>query len=95
MAELDPDIPENKHLKQAINHLEKVLDYAPMVAEGRDATVHLTTQDWQVVADALFNMNAPDDAFPDAINDYGLTNENETITLTTDDYDIEIEVVAS
>jgi len=94
MAELDPDIPENKHLKQAINHLGKVLDYAPMVAEGRKATVHLTPQDWQVVADALFNMETPERALPDAINDYGLTNENETITLTTDDYDIEIEVVA-
>jgi hypothetical protein len=95
MANIDSDIPENKHLKQAINHLEKVLEYAPMVAEGRDATVHLTPEDWQVVADALFNMNAPEDAFPDAITDYGLTNENQTITLTTDDYDIEIEVVAS
>ena len=95
MANIDSDIPENKHVKQAINHLEKVLDYAPMVAEGRDATVHLTPQDWQVVADAFFNMNVPDDAFPDAIEDYGLTNENETITLTTENYDIEIEVVAS
>ncbi len=95
MANLDSDIPENKHLKQAINHLEKVLEYAPMVAEGRNATVHLTPEDWQVVADALFNMSAPDDTFPDAITDYGLANENQTITLTTDDYDIEIEVVAS
>jgi len=95
MANIDSDIPENKHVKQAINHLEKVLDYAPMVAEGRAATVHLTPQDWQVVADALFNMEAPDDVFPEAIEDYGLTNENETITLTTDDYDIEIEVVAT
>ena len=42
MANIDSDIPKNKHVKQAINHLEKVLDYAPMVAEGRDATVHLT-----------------------------------------------------
>ena len=71
MANIDSDIPENKHLKQAINHLEKVLDYAPMVAEGRAATVHLTPQDWQVVADALFNMNAPDEAFPDAIKEIG------------------------
>lgn len=95
MAELDPEIPENKHLKQAVNHLEKVLDYAPMVAEGREATVHLTPQDWKVVADALFNMDVPDDAFPDAIKDYGLANENQTITLTTSDYDIDIEIVAS
>jgi hypothetical protein len=95
MAELDPDIPENKHLKQALNHLDRVLDYAPMVAEGRDATVHLTPEDWKVVADALFNMNTPDDALPDAIEDYGLANENKTITLTTADYDIDIEIVAS
>jgi hypothetical protein len=95
MSEIDPDIPENKHLKQAVNHLNRILDYAPMVAEGRSATVHLTPQDWQVVADALFNMQTPDSALPDAIEDYGLTNKNETITLTTEDYDIEVEVVAS
>ena len=95
MAELDPEIPENKHIKQAINHLEKVLEYAPMVAEGRDATVHLTPQDWKVVADALFNMDTPEGAIPDAIEDYGLANENRVITLTTDDYDIDIEIVAT
>lgn len=95
MAELDPEIPENKHIKQAINHLERVLDYAPMVAEDRQATVHLTPQDWKVVADALFNMNTPEGVFPDAIEDYGLSNENRTITLTTADYDIDIEIVAS
>jgi hypothetical protein len=95
MPDLDPEIPENKHIKQAINHLERVLDYAPMVAEGRDATVHLTPQDWKVVADALFNMDTPDSALPDAIEDYGLADENRTITLTTADYDIAIEIVAS
>jgi hypothetical protein len=95
MAELDPDIPENKHIKQAINHLERVLDYAPMVAEGRDATVHLTPQDWKVVADALFNMDTPESALPDAIEDYGLAGENRIITLQTADYDIDIEIVAS
>jgi hypothetical protein len=47
------------------------------------------------VADALFNMDTPEDAFPDAIEDYGLANENKTITLTTSDYDIDIEIVAS
>lgn len=95
MAELDPEIPKNKHIQQALNHLDRVLEYAPMVAEGREATVHLTPQDWKVVADALFNMDTPDDALPDAIEDYGLANENKTITLTTPDYDIEIEIVAS
>ena len=91
---MDSDIPANKHIKMALNHLNRVLNYAPMVAEGRDATVHLTPQDWQVVADMLFKMDA-DDALPDKIQDYGLANENQTITLTTADHDIELEVVAS
>jgi len=90
---INSDIPENKHVKMAVKHLNRVLQYAPMVAEGRDANVHLTQQDWQVVADALFQMNIPDDALPDAIQDYNLTNQNRTITLTTEDYDIELDVV--
>lgn len=92
---MDPKIPANKHVKQAVNHLNRVLDYAPMVAEGRSATVYLTAQDWHVVADALFKMNTPDEVLPDAIEDYGLTNENRTITLTTPDLDVEIEIVQS
>ena len=91
---MDPDIPANKHIKMALNHLNRVLNYAPMVAEGRDATVHLTPQDWQVVADVLFKMDA-DDALPDEILEYGLSNENQTITLTTTDHDIDLEIVAS
>ena len=92
---MDPEIPANKHVKMAVNHLNKVLQYAPMVAEGREAHVHLTAQDWQVVADALFKMDTPDEQLPDAIKEYGLANENQTITLKTDDYDIELDVVAS
>lgn len=92
---MDPEIPANKHVKQALNHLNRVLDYAPMVAEGRDATVYLTSQDWHVVADALFKMNTPDELLPDAIEDYGLANENQTITLSTPDYDIAVEIVHS
>ena len=91
---MDPDIPANKHIKMALNHLNRVLNYAPMVAEGRDAVVHLTPQDWQVVADVLFKMDA-DDALPDVIEDYGLTNENRTITLNTPDHDIRLEIVSS
>ncbi len=92
---IDSEIPENKHVKMAVNHLNKVLEYAPMVAEGREATVHLTQQDWQVVADALFKMNVTDEQLPDAIQEYGLTNKNRAITLTTPDYDITIEIVQS
>lgn len=91
---MDPDIPANKHVNMAVKHLDRVLQYAPMVAEGRDATVHLTPQDWQVVADVLFKMDA-DDALPDVIQEYGLKDENRVITLTTPDYDIAIEIVTS
>lgn len=84
----------NLHVKQAVNHLNRVLDYAPIVAEGREAVVHLTPEDWQVVADALFKMDTPDEALPNAINDYGLANQNRTITLTTPDYDIQVEMIA-
>ncbi len=90
---MDSEIPANKHLKQAVNHLNKVVGYAPMVAEGREATVHLTPQDWHVVADALFKMDAPEDALPSAIEDYTLANENKTIVLKTADYDIDVEIV--
>jgi len=92
---MNPDIPANKHIQQAINHLNRVIDYAPMVAEGDKATVYLTAQDWHVVADALFKMDTPDEMLPDAIEEYDLANENQTIMLTTPDYDIEVEIVRS
>lgn len=85
----------NLHVKQAVNHLNRVLDYAPMVAEEGKATVHLTQEDWRVVADALFKMNTPQEALPDTIQGYELVNQNRTIHLTTDDYDIDVEVVAA
>ncbi|PSQ90268.1 MAG: hypothetical protein BRD45_00045 [Bacteroidetes bacterium QS_8_64_10] len=83
----------NLHQEQAVNHLNKVLDYAPVVAEGNEATVHLTQEDWQVVADCLFKMDTPDDMLPDAISDYRLANQNRTIALTTDDYQIDVEII--
>lgn len=86
-AAVDP----NLHQKQGINHLNKVLGYAPFVAEGRQATVHLTPEDWHVVADTLFAMETPKEMLPDAIHEYGLANQNETITLRTDDYDISVD----
>ena len=86
---MDPGL----HVKQAVNHLNKVLDYAPMVAEGEEATVHLTAEDWQVVADCLFRMNTPREMLPDAIRDFRLTNGNRTIELQTDDYTIAVEII--
>ena len=86
---MDPTL----HQKQAVNHLNKVLSYAPMVAEDGQATVHLTPEDWHVVADALFRMDTPREMLPEAIEDYRLTRENATIELKTDEYVIEVEMI--
>lgn len=75
----------NLHQKQGITHLSKVLAYAPMVAEGDAAHVHLTREDWYVVADTLFTLNTPRELLPGAIATYDLANENATIRLTTTD----------
>ena len=87
------DYPQNLHVKQAINHLNRVLGYAPFVAEGRAATVHLTWEDWHVVADMLFHMNTPRELVPEPIQEFKLVEEKQVIELTTADYDIKLEVV--
>ena len=86
---MDPTL----HQKQAVNHLTKVLTYAPMVAEAARATVHLTPEDWHVVADALFRMDTPREMLPEPIKDFRLTRENTTIELTTEEYVIEVEMI--
>lgn len=86
---MDPTL----HQKQAVNHLNRVLAYAPAVAEDGEATVHLTAEDWHVVADALFKMNTPDEMLPDEIQGYSLTNENRTIELKTEEYLISLEAM--
>lgn len=86
---MDPSL----HQKQAVNHLNKVLNYAPMVADDARATVHLTPEDWHVVADALFKMDTPKEMIPEPIKEFRLTRQNSTIELTTDDYLIEVEMI--
>lgn len=83
----------NLHMKMGVNHLNRVLGYAPMVEEGGRATVHLTREDWHVVADTLFQMNTPREQLPQAIRDFRLTNDNRTIELQTDEMVIEVEVM--
>ena len=73
--------------------MSRVLGYAPMVAEGGKATVHLTTEDWWVVADTLFKMDTPRDMLPDAIKDFKLVNENKAIEFTTDGLVITVETM--
>jgi len=80
----------NLHQQMGIQHLTKVLNYAPFVAEGDRATVHLTPEDWQVVADTLFQMQTSAELLPDAIDDYRLSGDNSIIELKTADYTIEV-----
>ena len=85
---MDPGL----HVKQALNHLHKVLAYYPYVAEGGRATVALTPEDWHVVADALFHMDTPREVFPEAIRDYRLSDDGTAIELTTDDCTVTVEM---
>ena len=85
---MDPGL----HVKQAINHLDKVLAYYPYVQEGETATVALTPEDWQVVADALFRMDTPREVIPDQIEDYTLTGDQRAIRLQTADCLITVEM---
>ena len=86
---MDPTL----HQKQGINHMNRVLDYAPFVAEDGRATVHLTPEDWHVVADTLFRMHTPKELLPEAIKSYRLTNQNRTIEFETDTYTIGVEMI--
>ena len=78
---MDPGL----HVRQAVNHLEKVLAYYPYVAEGGRATVALTPEDWGVVADALFYMDTPREVLPAAIADFRLADDGRVIELDTAD----------
>lgn len=82
----------NLHQKQGINHLNRVLNYYPFVAEGGKATVHLTFEDWNVVADTLFRMNTPKEMLPEEIREYKLANEN-LMVLETADCVIDVEML--
>jgi len=84
----------NLHQKMGINHMNRVLGYAPMVAENGEATVHLTQEDWGVVADTLFQMNTPKEMLPEAIQEFKLVNGNQAIEFTTPDLVITVEVMA-
>jgi hypothetical protein len=86
---MDPGL----HVKQAINHLERVLGYASFVAQGRDATVHLTYEDWNVVADMLFHMDTPREFVPAAITGYRLNGNEQLIELDTAQFDIKVAIV--
>ena len=88
LAEMDPGL----HVKQAVNHINRILAYAPFVRDADNAVVALTPEDWQVVADAMFRMSTPKEVFPDAILDFRLSPDQQTIELDTADGPIVVEM---
>ena len=82
----------NLHQKKGIEHLNKVLRYAPMVADQGKATVHLTYEDWHVVADTLFRMNTPKAILPQAIKAFRLGAQHRSIELDTPTLQITVEM---
>jgi hypothetical protein len=87
------NIDPNLHQKQGFNHLSRVLAFAPMVEEAGSATVHLTAEDWHVVADTLFHMETPREMWPEAIQDAKLHSEDQKIELATAERVIFIEMI--
>jgi hypothetical protein len=83
----------NLHQKQGINHLNRVLAYAKFVTENGRATVHLTPEDWHVVADTLFHMETPAEMLPEAIESFRMTGSGQTIELRTPGVTIELVVI--
>ena len=83
----------NLHVKQALNHLNKVLNYAPFVQADGHATVYLTREDWMVVADLLLYSEAPMDVLPSTIESYRMAESGQAIELTTADGTISVEMI--
>ena len=87
------NIPPNLHRQQGVNHMNKVLGYAPMVAENGKAEVFLTAEDWHVVADTLFNMDTPREEIPAAIKSFERGMGGQSIEFKTDDLEISVQMV--
>lgn len=87
------NIPPNLHRQQGVNHINKVLGYAPMVAENGRAEVFLTAEDWHVVADTLFHMETPREELPEALVDFAREGGSQVIVLTTKDLAIDVKMI--
>ena len=83
----------NLHQKMGIHHLNRVLDYSRFVAEDGRATVHLTHEDWQVVADTLFRMPTPREMLPERILEFRLVDNDRIIELQTEDLVVAIDMM--
>jgi hypothetical protein len=82
----------NLHQNMGIHHLNRVLSYSQFVVEDGRATVHLTPEDWHVVADTLFQMETPREMLPAEILGYRLTDNDRIIELKTADCVIDIDM---
>jgi len=87
------NIDPNLHQKQGFNHLSRVLSFAPMVEEAGVSTVHLTAEDWHVVADTLFHMETPREMWPSAILDATLHADTQKIELKTAERAVFVEMI--
>ena len=87
------NVPQNLHRIQGINHLNRVLDYAPFVEDEGNATVHLTSEDWHVVFDTLFQMDTPAEELPEAILGFESVEDGQTIRITTSEMIINLEQI--
>ncbi|MGB0650122.1 MAG: hypothetical protein ACPG3U_00210 [Rhodothermales bacterium] len=73
--------------------MNKVLGYAPMVAENGEAEVFLTAEDWHVVADTLFHMDTPREEVPQAIEEFTRSDDGQTIHFKTADLVIAVKMI--
>ena len=87
------NVPENLHQQQGVNHLNRVLNYAPMVEEDGEAVVYLTAEDWHVVADTLFNMDTPREVLPAQIISFSRNENDMQIELKTENILIHVEMM--
>lgn len=83
----------NLHQEMGIHHLSRVLDYSAFVAEDGKAVVHLTQEDWHVVADTLFRLHTPKEMLPGSIKSYRLVDDDRVIELETADCVISVDMM--
>jgi hypothetical protein len=85
-------VDHNLHVSQALNHIDRILAYYPMVQEGNEASVWLTFEDWQVLYDLLFRTENVEGSLPEKITAFGMQEGEAVILLNTEDCRIRVEM---
>ncbi len=83
---------QNLHIAQALNHIDRILGYYPMVQEGDEVTVWLTFEDWQVLYDLLFRTPNPGEHLPETIESFAMADGEAVMLLDTSDCRIRVEM---